>query len=210
MYGDARKELEALMAQQQMPTQPMMGYADGGMVDDPYDAVTGYAAGGMADSGLPSYLGDPVEGMPEGFYYINPNRFNFYRMASQQDSPGFYTIGRPRLTTYDRQGGGYAVRSPGAGVLARIAANQPDAGWNRILGGESNRAPFQPYHQMVTAPVEGALPRLDITKPAEGISKRDYNRAMRQLARAARSSQNPFIAYYNPEYSTPRGRNPAV
>ena len=225
MQGSARRDLDALMARS---SQGVPEYADGGLIsqnaaelfsgasgslisNNPVGPVTGTptnTAGSMISqnkAGIvsgppkkPAYLGAQVEGMP-GFYYINPDKFNFYQMAPQMDQPGVYTIGAPKLSMYETpQGSGYGVRArPGGKYVSRMPSDNTSA-WNTFLG-SYNVSPYAPYHGTTTASFEGAIPRTDLRKPA--LPKDEYNAAMRQLYASLAAQGKPMIAYYDPRYS---------
>jgi hypothetical protein len=225
MPGAARRDLGALMARS---SQGVPQYANGGMISQNaaglFDGTSGSlisnnastlaagipttTAGGVVSqnkAGLasrppkkPAYLGAPVQGMP-GFYQINPNKFDFYKMAAQMDQPGVYTVGAPKLSMYETpEGSGYGVRArPGGQYVSRMPSDNTSA-WNTFLG-NYNVSPYAPYHGTTTASFEGAIPRTDLRKPA--LPKDEYNAAMRQLYADLAAEGKPMIAYYDPAYS---------
>jgi len=233
MQGSARRDLEALMAQigQYAAGGMVPEYGYGGMVPEyGYGGmVPQYAAGGMvpeyAEGGevepvmeevaqaaptprrrrrrRPAYLGKPVKNMP-GFYNINPEKFDFYSMARHMDSPGIYTVGPAKLTMYETpEGSGYGVRArPGGRFVTRMPSDNSDA-WNMILS-HYNMSPYDPYHNTITAPIEGALPRTNLNSPS--LAREEYNAAMRDVYSDLAQEGKPMIAYYDPRYSRPRGR----
>ena len=197
MYGDARKELEALMAQQQMPTQPMMGYADGGMVDDPYEAVMGYAAGGTADSDLPSYLGSPADlggNQVSGFYNIDPRTFPFWKMRNQFDQ-GVYTPGRPSFKPFN-------VNNPQSQAGVTLPRGRVLYGIDSDMSTGYSRDPLA-QEMMRRQSFQNLQPSLD---PNNYANPRAYNRAMRAYARRMEEAGAPLMAYYDPRFSAPRPR----
>ena len=147
----------------------------------------------MATPQPPAWLGRRAKGMPEGFYNIRPNRFPFWQMRNQQDFPGYgiYTPGSARLTSWENAQGNpmVGIRNKGQTILARPQTSSPFG--QELLRRGSMGGTFQ-------LPYEGPMQPYGYIPPE--MTRRQYNRAMRQVARTAGA---PMIAYYNPGLLSP-------
>jgi hypothetical protein len=168
----------------------------GRMVTNNVGGITGMSGGGMVSNNAgalaslppqpPNWLGSPAAGMPEGFYNINPDLFPFYQMRNQYNRQhGVYAPGSPNFTTWDAPNNQMmiGVRNAGTPLFQANATSSPfgQAMLQRAsAGGNFAPAPLSP-----------------------GMTARQYNQAMAEIARNAAAAQSPMIAYYNPQYSVP-------
>jgi len=128
----------------------------------------------------PNWLGAQVPGMAEGFHFIKPNAFPFYAMRNQYNPQyGVFSPGTPNFRTWDNPAGQpmIGVKNMGQTVFGRNAVNSPFG-----------------QRMLARASMGGMYGAPDPT----GMTREQYNQAMRGTARNVAAAGRPMIAYYNP------------